>query len=640
MRDVVASDFHASQRYRGRLMAFRPPLPRILIIDDLFGRTLGSRRNEERVNLCGQLLLKDVTDDGGAGDRPQVIRKPIAEVMFFRGQSPQSAALGDTVENDLDGCLRWIRAGWTEQPSDTPPWAMLLLDLCFYTGRVTRESAAAAAGMPEGRPGDDDRDGYFGLRILRAAREEFPDLPVVILSSKPREDVGRHISAAGALGFIPRGEPGSRELLQEYLQRHALIPDTDGQIVGCSVSLLKSLRAARRVASGRRHVLLQGEPGTGKELLAAYLHRSGPEPRSRPWVVVDSGTLSAELFATELFGHVRGAFTGATTDRVGRIVQADGGDLFLDEIGNMPLDVQAGLLRVLQDGVVTPVGAERGQRAQVRVLSATNEDVEGRAIVGDFRTDLLERLRLGGTIPLLALRDRRDDIPLLATHFLAEALRENPRSMVREISQEAMEMLQASDWPGNIRALESSVRKAVNSHPDVDYLFPHHFDDLSGSLKGRPGLSVVVRRGPGQAPAREAGRTEAPRIAAVLELLDDPAFAELQGPGVAGVLPRIEGAYARLIARLLRSALMATARATPDQPEGKVLIHPAIKLLQGDPGLSASKAADVVKRLLSLNPQSLGPLVDDGFVKAARKRALTLRPRNAKKAGATKPETS
>ena len=319
----------------------------------------------------------------------------MAEAVFFRGQLPQTAVVGDTVENDLDGCLRFVRSGWTKRSASRPPWAMLLLDLCFYTGLVTHESSRNASGMPGGRRGDDDPEGYFGLHVLKAVREEFPDLPAVILSSKPREEISRQISAAGALGFIPRGEPGSRETLQEYLQRHALIPDSEGRIVGVSVSLLKALRGARRAASGSRHVLLQGEPGTGKELLACYLHSASAKSGKRPWVVVDSGTLSPELFASELFGHMRGAFTGASTDRVGRIVQADGGDLFLDEIGNMPPDVQAGLLRVLQDGIVVPVGAERGEQVQVRVLSATNEDVEGRALLGHFRGDLLERLRAG-----------------------------------------------------------------------------------------------------------------------------------------------------------------------------------------------------------------------------------------------------
>jgi Sigma-54 interaction domain len=306
--------------------------PRILIIDDLFGRSHANRRNAERANLCGQYLLEDITGDETArGTSQRILVRPVAQAVFHRGQTPHRADVGDVVENDLQGVLSVVRKGWRDRPPGTPPWAMILLDLCFYTGMVTAASARITSGMPEGRPGDDHPASYFGLQILEAIQTEFPDLPVVILSSKSRDEVSREFSAKGALGFLAREHVRSPELLKEYLLRHGLIPDDSGEIVGHSPSLLLALRTARRVALSRRNILIRGERGTGKELLARYIHRHRSDvPQRRELVTVDSGTLSPSLFASELFGHKRGAFTGADRDREGRIVQAHGGDLFLD----------------------------------------------------------------------------------------------------------------------------------------------------------------------------------------------------------------------------------------------------------------------------------------------------------------------
>jgi DNA-binding NtrC family response regulator len=602
--------------------------PRVLVIDDLFGRVPPNGRNEERASLCAQLLLADITGDQPQSRVGQIIKKPIADTVFFRGQTPARAVFGDFVENDLEGCLKIVRSGWTDRGLSTPPWAMVLVDLCFYTGKVTARSERSGAGMAEGRREDDEPNSYFGLTILKALREECPDLPVVILSSKPRDAVSRVISAEGALGFIPRGEPTSRQILEDYLERHGLVPDATGRIVGLSIALLKTLRSARRVAGTKRNVLLQGESGTGKELLAAYLHAAGTKSVTRPWVVVDSGALSPELYGSELFGHVRGAFTGAVGERIGRIAQADGGDLFLDEIGNMPGDVQAGLLRVLQNGVVVPVGAERGQQVDIRVLSATNEDIEGKALTGQFRGDLLDRLRTGGAFILPPLRQRREDIPLLARHFLSEALGDRPGAIVREISPEAMEALAESDWPGNIRALESAVRKAVADHPDMEYLFPLHFD-----IRARASTMNAASTGPSKtvgAVPKEESLEPLADLARIVNAMDDPRIEDTPVPGLIGVLPRLEAAYARLTARLLRASLSATARHTPGEPEGKVLIHPSLKLLVGDPNLPASKAADLIKRILGLQPEALGNLMESRLLREAQERALSLRPTGGK----------
>lgn len=596
-------------------------LPRLLIIDDLFGRTQLNRRNEERANLCGQYLVEDITgDDVDKGTVPRV-KRPIAQAFFCRGQTPKCSAVGDVVENDLEGTLRVIQEGWGDELPGPQRWALVLLDLCFYTGRVTRESDRRTPGMPEGRPTDDNPGHYFGLRLLNAIQERFPDLPIVILSSKPREQVSRTFAQRGALAFLPRGEERGPELLREYLWRHGLTPDDSGDIVGSSKALLLTLRAARRVALDRRNVLIRGERGTGKELLARYIHRLSSHATPHPLVVVDSGALSPQLYASELFGHRRGAFTGADRDRTGRIVQASGGDLFLDEIGNMPPDVQVGLLRVLEQRVVTPLGAVEGQPVDVRFLSATNDDLDGKAATGGFRQDLLDRFREGGTVFLRPLRERLEDLDLLVERLVREAERARPGALARRIEPEALDLLRSHDWPGNIRELRSCIYNAVSSYPDVEHLVPVHLHfGMIGREKGDAPRAVPPQAQPGLAP-------EAAGLASLLATLRAFSFEGVPPSELVGALPLVQEAYARLTAGLLRAALRSTCRATPDRPEGEVLIHPSIKLLMGDKAVNASRAADIIKRELRVCPAIAKELLADPLLREAYETALRLRPR-------------
>jgi len=343
-------------------------------------------------------------------------------------------------------------------------------------------------------------------------------------------------------------------------------------------------------------------------------------------VAVDAGALPPELYASELFGHLRGAFTGATANRVGKIELASGGDLFLDEIGNMPADVQKGMIRVLQDRHVVPVGANEGADVDVRVVAATNQDIEGKVDLGQFKADLLDRLRTGGIIALPPLRQRRQDIPLLVDAFFREAVAENPNAVVRELSHEALEAIEAEDWPGNVRQLRTCVRKAVQDHPDVDYLYPRHFE-LS-----RPAGHLPTARAPVQT-AIGRGEKRAVSFAGLIPLadaLDGVEFESVAPSALAGSLPPLRQAYARLVARLVRAALDATKRHSPEDPTGRVLIHPAMKLLLGDSSLSASKAADLLKRLLSIAPEAIDDLMQDELLGEGLKRALKIRPTKAR----------
>jgi DNA-binding NtrC family response regulator len=592
-----------------------------LIVDDLFGRVVHGQRNRERADLCGQFLIEDVTRDEEGKGVPARVKSPIAQAVFCRGQKPACSVLGDDVVNDLGGVLAAVREGWKEWRPERPRWAMVLVDLCFFTGRVTSESNARTQGIPEGRPGDEDPKRYFGLELLRAIHAEFPDLPVVILSSKSRQDVSRDFSHAGALGFLPRSEERSTELLKEYIWKHGLVPDDAGEMVGHSKALYLALRAARRAATDRRNVLIRGERGTGKELLARYIHRHSLSGGDRPMVVVDSGALSPQLYASELFGHRRGAFTGADRDRVGRIVQANGGDLFLDEIANMPLDVQTGLLRVIEQRVVTPVGAQEGSPVDVRFMAATNEDLPGKAAVGQFREDLLDRLREAGTVFAAPLRDRMEDLEAIVEHVVREAEAATPGAMRRQIEPETFARLRSYHWPGNIRELRNYVFSAVANYPDVEHLVPGHIH-IETRDAGTRGQEPDPPTG-----SRTKTRSVGDSLEALLTALTTHDCAGVAPSELVGKLPLFQDAYARLVSRLLAAAIEATRRPSLEHPGGEVLIHPAMKLLTGDKNLTGSRAADMVKRLLQISPRLQQELLADSALNEAYDTALRLRPK-------------
>jgi DNA-binding NtrC family response regulator len=218
------------------------------------------------------------------------------------------------------------------------------------------------------------------------------------------------------------------------------------------------LELTHRVGPSEANVLITGENGTGKGVVARALHAVSARS-NKPLVVVNMGGLSEGIFESELFGHVKGAFTDAKTDRVGRFELADGGTLFLDEIANIPLNQQAKLLRVLETGEFERVGSSKTRHANVRILSATNADVRGEVAAGRFRQDLLFRLNTV-EIHLPPLRERREDIPLLAAHFLRQHA-QRYRKTITGFEPAAVQMLQEHGWPGNVRELDHAVERAV-----------------------------------------------------------------------------------------------------------------------------------------------------------------------------------
>jgi two-component system nitrogen regulation response regulator NtrX len=230
------------------------------------------------------------------------------------------------------------------------------------------------------------------------------------------------------------------------------------EMVGSSVALEEVRQLVAKVGPTAARVLITGDNGTGKELVARALHEASPR-RDRPFVEVNCAAIPSELIESELFGHMKGSFTGAFADRAGKFEQADGGTLFLDEVGDMSLPAQAKLLRVLQEGVVTRIGGAKSIQVDVRVLAATNKDLESEIAEGRFREDLLYRLNVV-PIEVPALRERLEDVPALVAHF-AEQLASSAGVPGRKFSEEAVRRLQSRAWPGNIRELRNAIERAL-----------------------------------------------------------------------------------------------------------------------------------------------------------------------------------
>lgn len=583
----------------------RVDLPRILVIDDALGRRPVSGINPERTGICGQMLLRDVTVDAASASAPRVTA-PVAEAVFLRGQKPVAATEGDTVANDMDAVLRAVREGWDPMRAGRVRWSLVLVDLCFYTGPVTPASERLRGeSMPEGRPDDDRPTSYFGLQILERLNEAFPGLPVLLFSSMPKDpEVTTRYNARGARGFLAKSGLDLADRLREMLWFHGLFPDSEGEILGTSLALLTALREARVCGRHRRKVLIRGERGTGKELLARFLHRNGINSTAGKLVTVNSSVLTDELFAAELFGVRRGAFTDAREHRRGLVDEAEGGTLFLDEIKDMSPRVQAGVLRLLQEGQVTPVGATEPHAVDVRFLSATEIDIEALAAEGLYRPALLDRLREGGTIVLPPLRSRTDDLPILVEALLRRAEGGIPGAMNRQVTPEAMAVLAEHPWPDNIRGLQACLANAVAAFPSNDQLAIAHLRIPGwGGSRAANGSAAVS----GTAPAAVVSRLE--RFEAVACQLEALA-AEFEPGELAFALRQCRRSHARAIALLLRQAASLNQRFGSGGIPA-VAVQPTVKLLTGDHGLTTTQAKRLVSKLLSLSPPDIEDLLAD-----------------------------
>jgi two-component system response regulator HydG len=310
-----------------------------------------------------------------------------------------------------------------------------------------------------------------GFDVLAAVRQVDPTLPVLIMTAFGGVENAVEAMRRGATHYFTKPfrldevllyvqrAIAERRLREENRALRQAVGDRSSYaaLVGRSAPMRSLYELIERVAHSPAPVLVRGESGSGKELVARALHFEGPR-KDGPFVAVNCTAIPNALLESELFGHVKGSFTGATTPRRGLFLEADGGTLFLDEIGDMAPELQAKLLRVLEDGEVRAVGADASRKVDVRMVAATHQELEARVREGRFRQDLFYRLNV---VPLHvpSLRERREDIPLLVEHFVAQSRKRNPRARLSGFSPEALASLAAAPWPGNVRELENLVER-------------------------------------------------------------------------------------------------------------------------------------------------------------------------------------
>jgi len=397
-----------------------------------------------------------------------------------------------------------------DEPGVRESLRMLLKDECEVVTAASASEALErlAAASPDVVLLDLVMPGRSGLDLLSDLRERSPEAEVVVLTATKTVATAVEAMKRGAADYVTKPfevdalrlkvrrflEQRNLEREVERLRDEVAARDRLGALLGRSAPMQQLFRAVRRVAGSRASVLVRGESGTGKELVARAIHELGPR-RDAPFVAVNCAAIPETLMESELFGHERGAFTDAREARMGKFEAAGGGTLFLDEIGEISPAVQAKLLRVLQERTIERLGGGRPIEVDVRIVAATNRDLEAAVAAGEFRSDLYYRINV---VPLEVppLRARRDDIPLLVASFL-ERLAADEGGPRRELSAEAWEALQRHDWPGNVRELENAIERATTlaEGPGIG------LEDLPEEVR-LAGLKAAVRAG--QMPFDEA----------------------------------------------------------------------------------------------------------------------------------------
>jgi two-component system nitrogen regulation response regulator GlnG len=351
---------------------------------------------------------------------------------------------------DDDRSIRWVFEK-----------ALAREDIAFRTFPSAQEALTALdTETPQVLVSDIRMPGASGLDLLQQIRTRYPQLPVIIMTAYSDLESAVAAFQGGAFEYLPKpfDVDHAIELIRRALTESAREegtaeePEAAPEILGQAPSMQEVFRAIGRLSQSHATVLITGESGSGKELVARALHRHGPRA-TKPFIAINTAAIPKDLLESELFGHERGAFTGAQAQRRGRFEQAEGGTLFLDEIGDMPADLQTRLLRVLSDGNFYRVGGHAPIKANVRVIAATHQDLQDRVRRGLFREDLFHRLNVI-RMRLPALRERREDITLLARHFLQKSARDLGVEAKR-LSPAAMRYLAVQDFPGNVRQLEN-----------------------------------------------------------------------------------------------------------------------------------------------------------------------------------------
>lgn len=355
-------------------------------------------------------------------------------------------------------------------------------DLCIEVTRELELDVLAAGSAPVACEilsnggldiilADAQMPGLDVLEYVKSARRGSPETEVIVLANSTNANLPQQAAMQGAYDCIigPLRKDNLKHLLERLIQRKQMYAENRllrkqletrqslGTMIGASARMQRVYEMILKVASKRHPVLVLGESGTGKELVARAIHSCGPW-RDLPFVPVDCGALSSTLIESELFGHVRGAFTGASQNRPGLLVIGGKGTVFLDEIAELPVELQAKLLRAIQEREVRPVGSNQRKPLEARIIAGTNQHLEGAITRGTFRKDLFFRLNVV-SIKLPPLRDRKNDIPLLVHHFIDRY--GGAANGMKDISYEAMSRLMSYDWPGNVRELENCIQRAL-----------------------------------------------------------------------------------------------------------------------------------------------------------------------------------
>jgi two-component system nitrogen regulation response regulator GlnG len=364
---------------------------------------------------------------------------------------------------DDDRSIRWVFEK-----------ALARESIAFKTFSSAHEALEALdAETPQVLVSDIRMPGESGLELLQKAKALHAGLPVIIMTAYSDLESAVAAFQGGAYEYLPKpfDVDHAVELIRRALDESGRqsspgeAAEASPEILGQAPSMQEVFRAIGRLSQSHATVLITGESGSGKELFANALHRHSPRS-GRPFIAINTAAIPKELLESELFGHERGAFTGAQNMRRGRFEQAEGGTLFLDEIGDMPAELQTRLLRVLSDGNFYRVGGHQPIRANVRVIAATHQDLEVRVRQGLFREDLFHRLNVI-RLRVPALRERREDVPLLARHFLQKSARDLGVEAKR-LSDAALVYLQAQEWSGNVRQLENLCHWLTVMAPSVN----------------------------------------------------------------------------------------------------------------------------------------------------------------------------
>jgi two-component system nitrogen regulation response regulator GlnG len=377
---------------------------------------------------------------------------------------------------DDDRSIRWVlEKALTQAELETR---------CFDSGQPVLKELQK--GQPDAIITDIRMPGMNGLELLNAIAANYRDLPVIIMTAHSDLDSAVSAYQGGAFEYLPKpfDVDEAVELARRAVAHRRNLTSTTvaapagraPEIIGEAPSMQEVFRAIGRLSRSNITVLINGESGTGKELVASALHRHSPRA-DKPFIALNTAAIPRDLLESELFGHERGAFTGAQATRQGRFEQANGGTLFLDEIGDMPAELQTRLLRVLADGSFYRVGGHAPIKTDVRVIAATHQNLEERVKQGLFREDLFHRLNVI-RIHIPPLRERREDIPLLMRHFLQKAADEL-RVETKRMDKESEAYLRTLDWPGNVRQLENTCRWLTVMSPGQEI----HLEDLPPELR-------------------------------------------------------------------------------------------------------------------------------------------------------------